>query len=237
MSDFHASMHKWLCVDLPPVDYDEAHCLQQGLVAARHEGTLGRDVALVLEHPPVFTLGRRGGMDNLMASRESLREKGIRVIQVERGGDITYHGPGQLIVYPIVHLEPAGLGVTEFVTRLEEVMIRAAADWSVAAERSPLNRGVWVGPKKLGSIGITIRKGVSFHGLAMNVTTDLGPFDWIHPCGLHGVRMTSLMQEARGPVNGDEVRSSVKHHLEQVFGIELVATPRPEIERLLKSAR
>ena len=217
-------------MDLPAVDYDEAYRLQQDLVAARHDGSIGKDVALFLEHPPVFTLGRRGGLDNLTVSQDWLRGKGIRVIQVERGGDITYHGPGQLILYPIVHLERAGLGVVEFVGKLEEVMIRTAADWSVPAERNPLNRGVWVGPRKLGSIGITVRRGISFHGLALNVTADLEPFDWINPCGLRGVRMTSLMQETGGPLDGEEVRASVKYHLKQVFGIELVVTPRPEIE-------
>lgn len=224
----------WFCLDLPRVEYEEAYRMQQQLVAARHDGIIARDVALVLEHPPVFTLGRRGGLDNLIVSRDRLRQEGIPVIQVERGGDITYHGPGQLIVYPIVHLERAGLGVVEFVGRLEEVMIRTAADWSVPAERNPFNRGVWVGPRKLGSIGITVRRGVTFHGLALNVTTDLEPFDWINPCGMRGVRMTSLMQESPRPLDSGEVRASIKHQLEKVFGVKLAETPRPELERLLK---
>jgi lipoate-protein ligase B len=133
-----------------------------------------------------------------------------------------------------VHLERAGLGVVEFVDRLEEVMLRIAADASVPAERNPLNRGVWAGSRKLGSIGITVRRGVSFHGLALNVTTDLEPFEWINPCGLRGVRMTSLALETGRPVDEKETRVLLKHHLEQVFGIALVPTPLSEIELSLK---
>ncbi len=235
MFNFKSSIHKWFCVDLACIDYAEAHRLQQDLAAARHAGLVDQDVALVLEHPPVFTLGRRGGMDNLTVPPDALRERGISVIQAERGGNVTYHGPGQLIVYLIVHLDRLGLGVTEFVDGMEEVMIRAAGDWEINAERSDINRGVWVADRKLGSIGITVRRGVTFHGLALNVDVDLTPFDWINPCGLQGVRMTSLAKETKGSVDGNKVRASIKHHLEQVFGIELAMTSRAEMERLSAS--
>ena len=229
-------MPKWYCVDLPCVDYKGAHRLQHDLAAARHAGTLDRDVILVLEHPPVFTLGRRGGLDNLTVSLDAIEGKGISVIQAERGGNVTYHGPGQLIVYLIVHLERLGTGVTEFVTGMEEVMIRTAADWGIHAERNDINRGVWVGPRKLGSIGITVRKGVTFHGLALNVDADLTPFDWINPCGLQGVRMTSLAMETALPLDGGEVRASIKRRLEDVFEIELITKSKGEIERLVKAS-
>jgi lipoyl(octanoyl) transferase len=170
-------------VDLPQIDYRDAWGLQSGLVAARREGRLARDLFIFLEHPPVFTLGRRGGRENLVVPESLLEKSGISVVQVERGGNITYHGPGQLVVYPIIDLQAAGLGVTEYVSALETVMIRLAADFGVNAQRDARNRGVWVGNNKLGSIGIAVRRGVSFHGLAFNANLALAPFGWINPCG------------------------------------------------------
>lgn len=223
----------WLSVDLASVDYGEAHRLQRDLVAARHGGAILQDMALFLEHPPVFTLGRRGGLENLKVSRDFLIKRGVPIVQAERGGDITYHGPGQLVVYPIVDLETAGLAVTDYVHNLEEVMIRTAADFLVEAERNKINRGVWVVDRKLGSIGITVRRGISFHGLALNVNTDLAPFDWVNPCGLRGTRMTSLEQEKEQIVPMDRVRESAKGHLKNVFGIKLSAKTKHQIEGLL----
>ena len=121
----------------------------------------------------------------------------------------------------------------DYVHNLEEVMIRIAADFQVEAKRSKINRGVWVGDRKLGSIGITIRRGISFHGLALNVNTDLAPFDWVHPCGLRSTRMTSLEQEKEQIVAMDRVRESAKGHVENVFDVELSAKTRHQIEKLL----
>lgn len=235
MFNFKSSIPEWYCLDLPCLGYDEVHRLQQDLAAARHTGAVDRDVALFLEHSAVFTLGRRGRTNNLMVSPEVLMEKGIALVHAERGGDVTYHGPGQLIVYFIVHLDRLGLGVTELVAGMEEIMIRTAGQWGVSAVRRERNRGVWAGDRKLGSVGIAVRRGVTFHGLALNVDMDLTPFDWINPCGLHGVRMTSLSNETGLAFDLDNVRTLIKHHLEEVFGIELVMTTRTEIERLVQS--
>ncbi len=202
----------WLCVELPVTDYREAWDLQTGLVAARNSGVLASDVLLLLEHAPVFTLGRRGGLENLTVSEEFLKEAGVPVVHVERGGNITYHGPGQLVGYPILDLHASGLTVSDYVERLEEIMIRTAAHWGVAAGRNPINRGVWVGNSKLGSIGVAIRHGISFHGFAFNVSLSLEPFGWINPCGLrgilHDVPRTGIVGEtARGRSPGpDETR-------------------------------
>ena len=130
----------WLHTDLGLMEYEEAWRLQTALVEAKRHGTAPGDVVLFVEHPPVFTLGRRGGLENLKVPEPFLASRGIRVVHIERGGDITYHGPGQLVVYPVVDLRRAGLGVKNFVTALEEVMIRAAADQGVEAERNSLNR-------------------------------------------------------------------------------------------------
>lgn len=211
----------WVCADLPMVGYQEAWDLQLGLVSARKAGSVP-DVFLLVEHPPVFTLGRRGGHENLAVSEDFLRKRGIPLMHVERGGNITFHGPGQLVGYPIIDLHAAGLGVTEYVGRLEEVMIRTASHWGVCAGRNSLNRGIWVGNSKLGSIGIAIRRGITFHGFAFNVNVSLEPFGWINPCGLQGIGVTSLERESSRELFMSEVREKLKHEMEAVFGIRLI---------------
>ena len=188
---------------------------------ARQHGGLARDTVLLLEHPPVFTLGRRGGRESLLVSEETLARHGIPIVQVERGGNITYHGPGQLVVYPIVHLPGLGVGVVDMVDRLEEVMIRTCRDFGVEAGRNALNRGAWVGMSKIGSIGLAVRRGVSFHGLALNVDPDLQPFGFIQPCGLHGVGVTSIAKEAGRPVAVDDALAAAERNIEAVFGVRL----------------
>jgi lipoate-protein ligase B len=223
----------WDCfgVELPQIDYRAAWGLQAGLVAARREGRLARDLFIFLEHPPVFTLGRRGGRENLVVPESLLEKSGISVVQVERGGNITYHGPGQLVVYPIIDLQAAGLGVTEYVSALETVMIRLAADFGVNAQRDKRNRGVWVGNNKLGSIGIAVRRGVSFHGLAFNANLALTPFGWINPCGLKDVGMTTLTCERGTPVSMTAVRQAAWRQIEAVFGVRLERKPPEWLEK------
>jgi len=211
-----------LLIDLPPTPYTEALDLQHRLVAARRDGRLAQDAVLLLEHAPVFTLGRRGGLDDLIVPRERLAQEGIEVVAVERGGLITYHGPGQLVVYPILDLNRLRLGVRDLVSHLEAVMIRTAADFGVEAGRDERNRGVWSGGKKLGSIGLAVRHGVSFHGLALNVDIDLTPFSWIHPCGLAGVAMTSLAAEGGAGVSMDTARRRLASHLASALECRLV---------------
>jgi lipoyl(octanoyl) transferase len=216
------SLRTWHLVDLGLVPYKEAWDLQSRLVAARASGSLPNDVVLVLEHPAVFTLGKRGGRENLLVPEETLAGHGIPIVQVERGGNITYHAPGQLVLYPIIHLERAGIKVVELVDRLEDVMIRTCAEWGIPAGRNPLNRGVWVGLKKIGAIGIAVRRGVSFHGMALNVAIDLAPFCWIQPCGLQGVGVTSMRAEAGQDIGTTEVRRLLAQHMQAVFGARLV---------------
>lgn len=211
----------WLCASFQDAPYGEIWELQTALVAAAAESAREGDVALIVEHQPVFTLGRRGGMGNLKVSSAFLDRMGVSLFHVERGGDITYHGPGQLVLYPIVNLPGARLKVVDYVEALEEVMIRTAEDFGVKAQRSTQNRGVWVGTKKLGSVGIAVRRGISFHGLALNVNVDLTPFSWIHPCGLQGVQMTSLALEGAKNADMPGAVSSLKGHLEGVFGVTL----------------
>jgi lipoate-protein ligase B len=228
---------KWYFVDLGLLPYPDAWDLQLRLVAARSQDRMPADILLFLEHPPVFTLGRRGGRENLLVSEAWLGQSGMAVVQIERGGNITYHGPGQLVVYPIVHLPGVGLGVVDLVDRLEEVMIRTCAGWGVPAGRNPLNRGVWVGMKKIGSIGIAVRRGVSFHGLALNVDLDLKPFGWIQPCGLEGVGVTSIQAEAGNPIGIADVKRVMHAHIEAVFQAELTRISREHLFSLLDHAK
>ena len=223
---------KWLLALDGLTPYGVAHELQTRLVQARRE-RMDRDLFVCLEHEPVFTLGRRGGLENLRVSEEFLKEKGIAIVHVERGGDITYHGPGQLVLYPIIALTAAGLSVVDYVTALEEVMIRTASDWNIRAERNSLNRGVWVGGFKLGSIGIAVRRGVSFHGLALNANTSLEHFGWINPCGLQGVSIASMSQILGRPLAMDEVRRSMLRHVEEIFRAELEQASLEQVNRFL----
>jgi len=224
MDAFDSRSLKWLCAQIASMDYAEALDLQHRLVSARISGDLDRDAVLVLEHPPVFTLGRRGGLENLKVPERFLKQSGIPVVQVERGGTITYHGPGQLVVYPIIRLRDLKIRVVDYIERLEEVMILTAADLGVRAERNALNRGVWVENRKLGSIGVAIRRGVSFHGLALNIDPSMTPFEWVHPCGLRGIRMTSVLKECAGPVSMTKAREVLTRRIEDVFGVQLVMT-------------
>jgi lipoate-protein ligase B len=214
----------WLSVDFERLDYRKAWSLQEKLIAARRAGSLQNNIVLFLEHSPVFTLGRRGGRECMLVSEAYCQKAGIPIIQVERGGTITYHGPGQLVAYPIVDLQSARIKVVDFVSGLEAVMLQTAENWGIAAERNDVNRGIWVGPKKMGSIGIAVRRGISFHGLALNVKTDLKPFSWIQPCGLQDVDMTSMQQESAHPLSMQQVRSVIKKQFEAVFGIKF--TPK-----------
>ena len=222
-----------MCVEPGTLEYRKAWNLQTSLVDARKKRIFDRDIILLLEHPPVFTLGRRGGMDDLIVSPDLLEKSGIPVIQVERGGVITFHGPGQLIMYPIIDLNAARMRVLDYVERLEEVMIRTVADLGIAAERNPLNRGIWVGNKKLGSIGIAIRRGICFHGMSLNVNISMKHFGWMNPCGLKGVEISSIQRELSHKVSMSKVYGAIKNHVESVFGVNLIQTSLPELLKKL----
>jgi lipoate-protein ligase B len=159
------------------------------------------------------------------------------VVQTERGGNITFHGPGQLVAYPIVHLEAARLKVVDFVHGLEAVMIGTAARFTVEAGRQAVNRGVWTRGSKLGSVGICVRRGVSFHGLALNINLELAPFDYIHPCGLEGVRMTSLARELSREVSMDTARATLVRQFEAVFKIRTRFVKADRLEAMLQAAQ
>jgi lipoyl(octanoyl) transferase len=178
--------------------YAAALALQEQLVAARAGG--GEDLLLLLEHEPVVTLGRGARAEHLLLSAAELARQGIEVVECGRGGDVTWHGPGQLVGYPIIDLTPRGRDLHRYLRDLEEVLIRTLAYFDVAGERVAGKTGVWVGGAKIASIGIAVRRWIAWHGFALNVAADLAGFAAIVPCGLHGVRMTSLAAELGRPV-------------------------------------
>jgi lipoate-protein ligase B len=221
-------------LNLPETDYRSAHALQTAANAGRHTGRLDRDLVIMLEHPPVFTLGRRGGRQNLIVSEEVLQARRIEIVPVERGGDITYHGPGQLVVYLVMDLMKTGFTVKAFVDALEKAMVGTAAHWGIQAAGNEVQRGAWVERRKLGSVGITIRRGITFHGLALNANTDLEPFTWINPCGIQGCTMTSLARETGRAVDLTQVRARMAEHLERQFGLRFEALDLQSLEAMLK---
>jgi len=168
-------------------------CLElQRRVRSLRQQDLIPDCLLIVEHPSVFTIGRSGRRDNLLIDEAELQRRDIPVVDIERGGDITYHGPGQLVVYPIFKLKGKGCGVADFICDLEEVMLQLLRDYRIEAGRNQKNRGVWVGQNKIGFVGIAVRQGVTLHGLALNVAVDLNYFSMINPCGLSATPISSM---------------------------------------------
>ena len=184
--------------DLGRRAYAETLELQRELARVRISGELAQDLLLLVEHPPVVTLGRSGKEQHLVAGRGLLAARGIEVHEVERGGDVTFHGPGQLVGYPIVDLRRHRQDLHWYLRQLEEALIEAVGQYTIVAERNPTYTGVWTGGRKLASIGVHAREWVTWHGFALNVTTDLSFFDLIVPCGIQAVTMTSIERELGG---------------------------------------
>jgi lipoyl(octanoyl) transferase len=200
------------------MEYGSSLRLQQEKVAARKARAIP-DTLLLLEHPHVYTLGRNAGSQNLLVSKEFLAERGLPVFETDRGGDVTYHGPGQLVGYPIIDLAQHRRDVIWYMRSLEEVFLRVAADYGIRAGRSPGAAGVWVGRDKLVAVGVHISRWVTSHGFAFNVNPDLRYFDWIVPCGLRGKGVTSLERLLNRRVALEEVADRVIEHFGAVFGL------------------
>jgi len=198
------------------VSYARGLEVQESLVAERQAGRVP-DHLLLLEHEPVFTLGRNARQENVLFPAEALRERGFDVFETGRGGDVTYHGPGQVVGYPVIDLSPDRRDVHRYVRDIEEVMIRTSADYAVEACRVEGLTGTWVGRDKIGAIGVRIARWVTSHGFAFNVATDLSPFDLIVPCGIRGRGVTSLERLLERPVPIDDVMDRLTRHFAAVF--------------------
>jgi lipoyl(octanoyl) transferase len=243
-------------IDLGLIGYAEAYALQKRIVAARKADAID-DVLLLCEHPHVITQGRNGKREHLLASENVLRQKGVEFYETSRGGDVTYHGPGQIVGYPILNLAAIRRDVVWYVRMLEEVMIRATADYGVIATREPGKTGVWVPPgkdetqsslsaqgaqrgealsEKLGAIGVHISRWVTSHGFAYNVSTDLRLFDLIVPCGIADRKATSLEKLLGRSVDCREVAARLMHHAAQVFNLDMRTASREELPEILRQA-
>lgn len=193
-----------------PIGYREALKFMGDLHKSRVEGEIS-DTFILLEHQPVYTLGSRGGEDNLLESH------GIEVVPTDRGGDITYHGPGQIIIYPVINIKELGIGIKEYIYRLEEIIIRLLDKYGLNSGRNPLNRGVWVDNKKIASVGVRVRRGVTLHGIAVNIISDLTPFTWINPCGLTGISISSLKEEIGREIDMNECYNYIIDLIDELF--------------------
>lgn len=209
-----------LLYSLGLVDYGEALGLQRRLRARRLEGR-GEDSLLLLEHPACITVGLAGKLENIVATREALAEKGISLFFVDRGGDVTYHGPGQLVIYPIIDLRNRGKDIHRYVRDLEEIAIRTLADLSLQSGRDQRNSGVWAGNAKIAAIGISVEKWVTMHGMALNINPVMEHFALIKPCGLSHCGVTSASRLLGRTVSLAAVSERLVAHFSDVFDVSI----------------
>src|SRR6266850_4887444 len=200
--------------------YAEALELQRSIARDRISGAISQDVLLLVEHPPVVTLGRSSKDAHLLANPDQLRSKGVEVFEVERGGDVTFHGPGQLVGYPIIDLKRHRQDLHWYLRKIEEALINSLADYGIPGERNTSFTGVWTRGKKIASIGVHARDWVTWHGFALNVTTDLSYFELIIPCGIDGVVMTSIARElGLEEISMQDVRDRVTSKFAETFDL------------------
>jgi len=212
--------------DLGRIPYGEALEFQRRAVASRAAGACG-DAIWFAEHEPVLTVGRAGRAESLRASEAMLRARGVAIVPVERGGDITYHGPGQIVAYPILALAdlPSGRDLHRYLRDLEEVLIQALAAYGLRAGRCPPYTGVWVGELKVAAIGVAVRRWITFHGFALNVDPDLTHFDWIHPCGIRHLGVTSMRSLLGEAPPKAQVLARLRESFAEVWHRPVVETP------------
>lgn len=202
------------CVDAGCLPYDQALLWQKSLAERRRKGEI-KDSLLLLEHPPVYTMGKRDSFDDLLASEEWLRQNGMKIYKTDRGGRVTYHGPGQLIGYLIFSLKGS---LPDFVWKMEEAIIRLLARYDLEGERDAAYPGVWLDKKKIAALGLHLEKGVTTHGFSLNVNCDLKPFRYIHPCGIKDREVTSLEKELGWRPSMKDVKERFLREFAEVFG-------------------
>ena len=220
MSNDHSPNKTCLLLRLGVTDYPEAQDLQRDLARRRAEGTLP-DTLLLLQHPHAYTLGRRAGPSDVLLEADGLDEIGARVYDTDRGGEATYHGPGQLVGYPIVDVRPLG-GARGYVRTLETLLIDTLEDFGIVAEHRDGLPGAWVGDEKIAFIGVRISRGIATHGFALNVNPDLSYFNHIVPCGIEGLVVTSMKRVLGSPVSLEQVADSLARHFGRLFKRDVV---------------
>lgn len=205
-----------MILELGITDYEESRKTQTAMVHRRILGEIG-DSLIITEHRPVFTIGRSGGRESLLSREEDLIERGIRVVDVDRGGNITFHGPGQIVLYPIVDLNGRGRDLHRYMRDLESVAIRFLRRYGLDAETIPEKTGVWVSGRKIASIGVGVRHWVAFHGMSINIDVDLSYFNMIHPCGMKDVSVTSLSNELGAEIGASSTTGVIKECFVEIF--------------------
>ncbi len=223
-------------IDIDLIDYQRSWDFQREFVATKVKSDIP-DILMLLEHNPVITLGRRGNRHHIVASPEILNAEGIPIYHVERGGEVTYHGPGQIVGYPILNLRNWRRDVSRYIFNLEEILIRALGDFGIEGTRNRLNRGVWVGDSKIGSIGVAIRRWITYHGFSLNVSPNMTHYDFITPCGLKGIEVTSMRRLLGKEPDHRRVRDGILRHFQRVFEMELVRADMEELGRTLEILR
>lgn len=208
-----------MILDIGLIDYSDALKLQQELVAKRRSGQI-TDSILILEHPPVFTIGRSGSRNNLLADEGSLAGKGIKVLDVDRGGDITFHSPGQLVSYPIINLKNRNKDLHAYLRDLEEAAISFLKKYAVTGTRIKGATGVWVEGRKIASIGVAAKDWITYHGLSININNDLGFFSMMNTCGMKNIEVTSLKNILGRQISMYEARKKLLGELSSLFGLE-----------------
>jgi lipoate-protein ligase B len=221
----------WI-LNLETVPYGEAFALQKRLVTMRSQDAIC-DTLILLEHPPVFTVTRKATRKNILASQDELEDQGISLCETNRGGDITYHGPGQIVGYPIMNLKDHGKDLHKYIRNIEEILISVLVDYGISAHRDKANPGVWIGDEKIAAIGIAVKSSwTTMHGFAFNVNPDLKHYSLIVPCGLTNKGVTSLSKLLDTPINMEEVREKLIHHYAEVFELR---TRKVSLEELTTS--
>jgi lipoyl(octanoyl) transferase len=213
--------------NLNTIDYKEAWDLQKSMFELRYQQKVD-DVFLLLEHPHTYTLGKTADEKNLVGNEEYLNKNKISVYDIDRGGDITYHGPGQIVGYPIIDLNNWGKDTDKYLRALEEIIIRTCADYRLAVKRVPKYTGVWIEDRKIAAIGIKVTRWITMHGFALNVNTDLSLYNGIIPCGITNKEVTSLKKELKTEINLQEVKSKILNHAVEIFGYNDIETQNVE---------
>ena len=229
-----AGKHTGNWLDLGVMPYTPAFAIQEQILQARLNGLLGTTVVLQ-ENLPVFTIGRSGSRGNILAASDDLQQRGIEVLEVNRGGDVTYHGPGQLIVSPLLYLGDIGLNANQYLHRLEDVLIELLAGYDIRTGKKEGYPGVWYQEAKIAAVGIAVKHGYTFHGLALNVDPDLDCFNLINPCGVSRMPVTSIRQVLGKSPPMMQIKTRLKQALEECFGLETRSTSWPELLKKLEA--
>ncbi|MBI1938606.1 MAG: lipoyl(octanoyl) transferase LipB [Ignavibacteriales bacterium] len=225
-----STYRKLIYSDLGFIDYKQAWDLQKEIFTQRLRGEID-DTLFLLEHPHTYTLGKVADKENLLSNDDQLKELGISVYEIDRGGDITYHGPGQIVGYPIINLSEWKEDTHEYLRGLEEVIMKTCAEYGLQTERNSKYTGVWIGKRKIAAIGIKVSRWITMHGFAFNISTDLNFFGGIVPCGIRDKDVTSLKRELGKEIDINEVKNKVRENFKIVFGYdEIIEKPKHEFE-------